>query len=125
MKVNLKNKFLEELTKVPIVQVACEKVGISRQTFYRWKSSSKTFSASVEKAMDDGVSIVNDMSETQLMNMIKNGEFKAISFWLRHRNAKYREKVEVTHKSESLPLSDAQKQIINTTINLIKNDDNN
>ena len=125
MKVNLKNKFLEELAKVPVVQVACEKVGISRQTFYRWKSSSKTFSTSVEKAMEDGVSIVNDMSETQLMNMIKNGEFKAVSFWLRHRNAKYREKVEVTHKSESLPLSDAQKQIINTTINLIKNNENN
>ena len=34
----VKDAFLEQLRKVPIIQVACEKVGISRNSVYRWKN---------------------------------------------------------------------------------------
>ncbi len=122
MKRNLKTKFLAELGKVPIIQVACEKTGISRQTFYRWKKESKKFEQGVTKAMTEGVAFVNDMSETQLLNLIKEKDFKAVSFWLKHRNQNYKEKVEVTNREEIAVLTSEQKKIIKQALNDLEND---
>ena len=76
------DQFFEELRKVPIVQVACEKTGLSRNSVYRWKKDDKSFSAKMDKAMSEGVAFVNDMSESQLLTMIKEKNWSAISFWL-------------------------------------------
>jgi len=92
----LKDSFFAELAKVPIVQVACEKTGISRNSVYRWRKEDKSFAQEMEKAMAEGVSFVNDMSESQLLTMIKDKDYRAISFWLRHRNNNYRNKLEIT-----------------------------
>ena len=37
------DQFLDELRKVPIVQVACEKTGLSRNSVYRWRKDDKEF----------------------------------------------------------------------------------
>ena len=29
--------LIEQLSKYPVVQVACEKTGVSRATYYRWR----------------------------------------------------------------------------------------
>lgn len=120
MKTNLKNKFLEELKKVPIIQVACEKAGISRQTFYRWKKQHKKFSVEVDKALEEGVAFVNDMSETQLLNLIRDKEFRAVSFWLKYRNPNYREKIEVANAPQNLELTSEQKAIVKKVLANIK-----
>jgi hypothetical protein len=39
----LQNKFFGELKKVPIVQVACEKTGVSRNSVYRWRKEDINF----------------------------------------------------------------------------------
>jgi hypothetical protein len=122
MKTNLKKQFLEELKKVPIIQVACEKVGISRQTYYRWKKESKAFAKETEEALSEGIAFVNDMSETQLLNLIKGQDFKAISFWLKHRNQIYKEKVELIHKKEDLALTKEQIAIINNAVILLEHE---
>jgi ACT domain-containing protein len=31
-----KDALLEQLKKTPIIQIACEKIGLSRTTYYRW-----------------------------------------------------------------------------------------
>lgn len=118
MKTNLKKQFLEELKKVPIIQVACEKVGISRQTYYRWKTESKTFAKETEEALSEGVAFVNDMSETQLLNLIKDQDFKAVSFWLRHRSDKYKQKIEVTTVEKEHELTKEQKDVIKNALKL-------
>src|SRR5680860_1103778 len=92
----LQNQFFEELRKVPIVQVACEKTGISRNSVYRWKKEDGVFLENMEQAMSDGVAFVNDMSESQLLTMIKEKNWSAISFWLKHRNDNYKNKVELS-----------------------------
>ena len=92
----LKSSFFAELAKVPIVQVACEKTGISRNSVYRWKKEDKSFATEMEKALSEGVAFVNDMSESQLLTMIKEKNYSAISFWLRHRNDNYKNKVEIS-----------------------------
>ena len=44
----IQNIFLEELKKIPIILVACEKSGISRNSIYRWKKEDKDFSKSMD-----------------------------------------------------------------------------
>ena len=110
----IKDLFLGELRKVPIVQVACEKVSVSRNSVYRWRNEDVKFKEEMEMAMAEGEAFINDMCESQLISLIKNKEFKAISLFLRHRNPKYKEKVEVTAKIENSkePLSPEQEELI-------------
>lgn len=118
------NQFFEELRKVPIVQVACEKTGLSRNSIYRWRKEDKKFAEKMDQAMSDGVEFVSDMSESQLLTMIKEKNWSAISFWLKHRNANYRDKIEISTKEDKEELTPAQKKIIRNALkmgaNLIK-----
>lgn len=111
-------QFLEELKKVPIVQVACEKTGISRNSVYRWRREDKKFAEAMDVAMTEGVAFVNDMSESQLLTMIKEKNWSAISFWLRHRNDNYKNKIEVTTKEEVNELSPSQQKIVKKALKL-------
>lgn len=92
----IKDSFLEELRKIPIVTVACEKTNLSRNSVYRWKREDKEFSKSMDEALIDGEALVNDLSEGQLLTLIKEKNFSAIRFWLSKRNPKFKDKIEVT-----------------------------
>ena len=115
----LQNLFFEELGKVPIVQVACEKTGVSRNSVYRWRKEDKNFANKMDKALAEGVALVNDMSESQLLTLIKEKNWSAISFWLRHRNENYKDKIEVTTKEEEQQaLTPAQAKIVRQALRL-------
>jgi hypothetical protein len=119
MKKNKTEKqFLEELSKVPIIQVACEKTGLSRQSVYRWRKEDKEFAKKMDQSMEDGVAFVNDMSESQLLTMIKEKNWSAISFWLKHRNNNYKNKVEITTKNDVEELSPSQEKIVKQALKL-------
>ena len=94
----VKDAFLSELRKIPIVQVACEKTGISRQSIYRWRQEDKAFEKEMDEALVEGEALVSDMSESQLLTLIKEKNFPAIRFWLNKRSPKYKDTVEVTAK---------------------------
>ena len=117
-KSKLQNQFFEELAKVPIVQVACEKTGVSRNSVYRWRKEDKAFASKMDKALAEGVALVNDMSESQLLTLIKEKNWSAISFWLRHRNDNYKDKIEVTTKEESEALTPSQAKIVRQALRL-------
>lgn len=91
-----KEEFLEQLRRIPIIQVCCEKVGLSRNSVYRWRNEDKDFAKEMEAALVEGEALVNDMSESQLLTLIKEKNWPSISFWLRHRHPKYKDKVEIT-----------------------------
>ena len=112
------DQFLEELTKVPIIQVACEKCGLSRNSVYRWRKEDKAFEKKMDEALVSGVAFVNDMSESQLLTLIKEKSYSAISFWLRHRNDNYKDKIEITTKEESGELSPSQAKIVRHALKL-------
>ncbi len=116
----IQDKFLEELRTIPIVQVGCEKSGISRNSVYRWKKEDKTFSNKMDQALADGVAFVSDMSESQLLTLIKEKNFPALSFWLRHRNDNYKSKVEVsgTISTKDEPLTKEQKKLVRQALKL-------
>lgn len=114
----LQDQFFEELEKVPIILVACEKTGISRNSVYRWKKEDKTFSEKMDHSMSEGVAFVNDMSESQLLTMIKEKNWSAISFWLKHRNDNYKDKIEITTKEDDNNLTPQQKKIVRNALKL-------
>lgn len=112
------DQFLDELRKVPIIQVACEKTGLSRNSVYRWRKEDKAFFKKMDDALSDGVALVNDMSESQLLTLIKEKNYPAISFWLRHRNDNYKNKLEITTKEESEALTPSQAKIVRNALKL-------
>lgn len=91
-----KDLVLEQLRRVPIIQVAAEKVGVSRTTIYRWRDESEQYRKDLEVALAEGEALINDLGESQLLTLMKDRHWPSIQFWLRHRNPKFRERVEVT-----------------------------
>ena len=91
----LKNKLLDQLKRVPIVEAACQKAGISRQTFYRWKFEDQEFAKDIEKAIADGRMFVNDLSESQVLSLIRDKNWQAISFWLKHHHPSYKTRIQI------------------------------
>jgi ACT domain-containing protein len=93
-----KMMVIDQLRKVPIVQAACEKIKISRATFYNWKKDDADFAQQVDEAIGDGTLFMNDMAESQLLNAIRDGNLGAITYWLKHRHTAYSNRMEVTTK---------------------------
>ncbi len=113
-----KKAILEQLKKTPIIQVTCEKLGISRATFYRWKKKDEKFAEEVDLALQEGSQLINDMAESQLITAIKNGNLTGIIFWLKNHHKNYSPKLEVTTKNTEIPLNDEQKEIIRQSLNM-------
>lgn len=112
------DQFLIELAKIPIVQVACEKTDLSRNTVYRWRREDASFAKKMDQALLDGVALVNDMSESQLLTLIKEKNFPAVRFWLNKRHPAYKDKIEVTTKEDIEVLTPSQAKIVRQALKL-------
>ncbi|RKV94684.1 MAG: hypothetical protein D8G53_10580 [Candidatus Saccharimonas sp.] len=96
-----KKAILTRLSKMPIVEIACKQVGIPRSTYYRWRKADKNFANACDEAIERSADVVNDIAESQLIAAIKNKDMRAITFWLKHRHAAYRNKLELSGKVET------------------------
>ena len=96
-----KNALLEHLKKMPIVQVACDRAHVARSTFYRWRKINKKFAKAVEEAIAEGETLITEMSESQLISLIKDRNFSSIHLWLKAHHPKYGNKVEIINQSNS------------------------
>ena len=93
-----KELLLEQLKKTPIVQIACEKLGVGRATYYRWRKEDSKFTEDADIAIEDGNKLINDMAESQLMSAIRDKNMTAIIYWLNHHHPAYATKMEITAK---------------------------
>jgi ACT domain-containing protein len=98
----LKELMIEQLKKIPVIQICCEKLDISRSSYYRWRADDEKFAEDCDKALAEGCELVNDMAESQLLSAIRDQNLTAVIFWLRNHHAKYRNKVEVTATLKNL-----------------------
>ena len=125
-----KEEFLEQIRKIPIIQVAAEKTGLSRNTIYRWKKEDAEFCKALDEAFREGEALINDFSESTLLSMIKEKNWPSLAFWLRHHHPKYGNKIEITTPQlqeltpeqativrEALKRAGSQASIINTNQN--------
>lgn len=85
-------QIIRQLQVTPIPQFACERVGISRATYYRWRTNDIIFSRAADHALEAGRFLVNDMAESQLIRKTKNGDGASIRYWLSHNHPKYSKK---------------------------------
>ena len=98
--------FLEQLNTVPNISVACEKVGLARNTIYRWCKEDKEFQENVNLALSCGVDSITDLAESNLVIHIKNGSMRAIQYWLDNHKKEYiRPRVIVDSKDSLEPIS--------------------
>lgn len=123
MKKNEQNKqsLLEQLRKNPIVQIACEKTGVSRASFYRWKEEDKEFETAVDEAISSGCLLINDLAETQLIGAVKDRNFSAIMYWLKHHHPSYKTKVEIEGQMNVIEeLSPDQRDMVQKALRLAR-----
>ena len=107
-----KVKVLENFRKIPVIQVACERAGISRATYYRWLDDEK-FAQEATEALLEGEKFINDMGESQLINLIKDKNLPAINLWLKTHHPKYAAKVQVEGKIQTeQSLTPEQQELI-------------
>jgi hypothetical protein len=85
-----KKLIVELLRKYPIVEAACAKADVSRTTHYEWMRNDARYRSSVEEAIKMSSDTVTDIAESNIIGGVKKGEFKASSFWLIHRDPRYK-----------------------------------
>jgi hypothetical protein len=86
----LENKILEELRRHGIVQSACDKHGISRQTFYRWMKEDREFLEQANEAISLGTGVVGDVALSNVLEGIKRKDAMYTKYWLSHRHPDFR-----------------------------------
>ena len=84
-----KEMLLEALKEMPVIQIACKKAGISRATYYRWRQEDAELSSRCDESLREGIEFINDMSESQKIQLIKEKKMPAIVWWDKHNNPKY------------------------------------
>jgi len=118
-----KARLVDALKKSPIIQIACQQAGIqSRSSYYRWRHEDSVFAKACDDAIGEGVELVSDLAESKLIQAIKEQNYSAISFWLRHRHPAYAEKLHIQAKVETVdkPLTPEQEAAVRRAIELAR-----
>ncbi len=115
-----KKRILEQLKKFPVVEIACNKTGISRATYYRWRKSDADFAEVCDEAIMLSAGFINDLAESQLIASIKDRNMTAIIFWLKHHHGAYTTRIELNAriKQENQILTEDQAQQVANALRL-------
>jgi len=115
-----KQTLLDNLRQMPIIELACKKSNISRASFYNWKRNDKEFAKSAEEAITEGENLITDLSEHQLISLIRDGNFQAIQLWLKSHHKRYAEKLDVTANVniKDEPLTPEQKELVEKSLTM-------
>lgn len=88
----VKRKLLKELEKSGNILFACNKIGIDRSTFYRWRKESKEFKKLADEAVQRGRENMCDLAEHALLLNVKEKKMEAIKYVLSHYSKVYKPK---------------------------------
>lgn len=115
-----KQALLEHLRKTPTVLNAVKNLGLGRTTYYDWRKLDKKFAKAADEAIAEGVGLMNDIAELQLLSLIKEKKFDPIRFWLTHRHPAYAHKIElkgsIVHERKAL--TPEQKKLVRRALSL-------
>jgi hypothetical protein len=93
-----KLSVLEQLAKCCIIQLACERVGVGRSTYYKWLSEDKEFKELAEKAFEIGRAYLNDIAFSGLLKKIQEGDLTMLIFWLKNNHPWFAQKIRHEHE---------------------------
>lgn len=115
-----KKSLIETLKRTPIIQIACEKNGVGRATYYRWRKEDLNFCKDADTALSEGTSFINDLAESQLISSLKDKNMTGIIFWLKTHHPAYTDKLHITGQfKHNHKLSDEQEKIMTKALNMI------
>lgn len=100
-----KELLVEQLHRIPIIQISCEKLNIARSTLYRWRDEDKEFDERITEALNKGRMIINDMAESKLIASIQAGNMPSVFYWLRHNHRNYRERKQKLPNDDIKPIN--------------------
>lgn len=83
-------QIIAEIEKMPNKSYVCQKLGLSRQTLYRWVDDDRTFSSEVEIAIRVGNESICDLAESKIIERVKEGDFRAAKYILDNKHKDYR-----------------------------------
>ena len=77
-----------------------------------------------EEAIFEGIKLINDMAESQLLSAIRDGNMTAIIYWLKSHHSSYATKVEIMQVASkaSENLTKKQKEVIRRALEATKVD---
>ena len=108
-----KQALLEALKEVPVIAAACKRAGIGRATYYRWRKENSQFLRQIEDAMAQGFELINDLSEGQIITLIKEKKMPAITLWLKYHHPRYGSKAKsYTKPATAEDLTTEERKII-------------
>ena len=113
-----KELLIKQLKKIPVVTIACNQISVSRATYYRWCEQDDDFKKAIDEAMTEGENFINDLSESQVISLIKEKNWPAISFWLKHHHPKYAPKIEVITNIKQEELNEEQEATVRKALEL-------
>jgi len=109
-----KQKLIDEIQKLGNVFWSCQKVGINRATYYRWKKEDEEFEKMADEAEMMGRGNFCDIAKFSLAQNVKDKNQRAIEYTLNHLSPEFKEKqttnVVFMHKKE-MPLQIKQKTL--------------
>ncbi|MCE9585611.1 hypothetical protein K8Q94_03265 [Candidatus Nomurabacteria bacterium] len=114
----LKEAFIEQLKRTPVIEQACQKVKLSRATIYRWVKEKKSFEKAMDAALEEGRNFMCDIAETQLFSLIGDKEFKAIALYLKTHSDRYGDTLEVKGLAEEEALTKEERKQIKAALKL-------
>ena len=104
-----KKKFIEALREGRgIITYACQKIGISRKTYYDWYQNDIEFKMLADEVNDTTIDVV----ESKLLSAINEGNLTAIIFYLKTKGKKrgYVERTE--HEVNTNPFQELMESVI-------------
>jgi len=116
-----KELLLEKLKEMPIISVACHKAGVARATFYRWKREYREFSHACDEAVREGVEFINDLSESQVVALIKKERMPAITLWLKNHHPTYGAKLRAAAEPREIALTPEQEAVVRRALGVRPN----
>ncbi len=88
-----KEALIKSLSEMPIIEIACKRAGVGRASYYRWLKEDSEFLKKADNALQEGRELINDMSESQIVQMIKEKKMPAIALWLKNNSSRYGNKL--------------------------------
>lgn len=91
MKTYQKEDVLREIQNELTIKNVCKKLGLSRQTIYRWLEEDKKFKTDLFNARKDAIEALNDECENRVIKKIMADDSNMIKFWLKYHHDDYKQ----------------------------------
>lgn len=116
-----KTDVLVALEKIPVVQIACQRAGVSKATYYRWRQNDLEFMELADIARQEGMTTICELAKSKLIEQINDGNLTAAIFWLKSRDPEFTERKHIVNElKDAKHLAKNEAEIIDSTFTMFE-----